>query len=177
MTVFFIVLGVIAGLIVLLLIAALFVPKDYAIHREVTVDQPREAVFEYLRVLKNQEQWSVWVMRDPTMQKSFRGTDGQVGSVYAWNSAKGAGEGEQEIVGLKPNERLDIEIRFKRPMAMTAQTPLALANAGAGKTTVRFGMDGHSPYPMNLMTAMLSGGLGKDLQKSLNNLKAIFENR
>ncbi len=177
MSILLTILSILAALVVLALIVALVLPKEYAIYRQVTIDRPREAVFDYVRMLKNQDHWSKWVMKDPAMEKAFRGTDGKVGFVYGWNSKTDAGEGEQEIIGLTGNERLDVEIRFKRPMAMTAQTPMELSDGGTGKTRVRWGMTGRSPFPMNLMTAILSSALGKDIEISLGNLKSILEKR
>lgn len=169
------ILGIIVGLIALLLIAALFFPKNYSIHREIVISRPRADVFDYVRHLKNQDHWSKWVMTDPAMKKSFRGTDGQPGFVYAWSGNDKAGEGEQEIVGVAGNERIDCEIRFVRPFKQTASIPMVLADAGQGGTMVRYGMNGRSAYPMNLMTAVVKGALSKDLDISLNNLKTLLE--
>jgi len=84
-------------LIVLLLIAALFVKKEYSIEKEITINKPDTEVFSYIRYIKNQDYYNKWVMTDPTMKKQFRGTDGAVGFVYAWEGNDKAGKGEQEI--------------------------------------------------------------------------------
>ena len=101
-------------IVVLALIAALFLTKNYAVEREITIDQPKDSVFNYIKYVKNQDNFSVWNRKDPKMIKTFSGTDGTVGFVYSWNSQdKNVGVGEQEIKKIIEGERIDFEIRFK----------------------------------------------------------------
>ncbi len=57
----------IAVLIVLLLIVALFVPIKYTVSVSETINQPKQLVYDYVRTLKNQEQYSEWVKADPNL--------------------------------------------------------------------------------------------------------------
>ncbi len=177
MTILIIILSSIAGLIALLLIIALFVKKDYSISRSITIVKTPKEVFNYIRYLKNQKEYSKWVMTDPDKKEEFRGTDGEVGIVYYWNGNQQAGEGEQEITAIKENERIDIEVRFVRPFAGLATTPFVLESAGDNKTKVVWGMTSAMKYPMNIMLLFLNMEkmLGNDLEISLNNLKRILE--
>jgi len=157
------------------LVIALFVPKEYSVERVMVINAPKHDVFNYLKHIKNQDYYSKWVMTDPNMKKTFTGTDGTVGFIYAWDGNKKAGAGEQEITGVFDGEHITTEIRFIRPFASTAhiyQTTEALTEHS---TKVIWGMTGKSPYPINLMGAAMKGILGKDLDISLNNLKHILE--
>lgn len=165
----------VGALIILLLIVALFVKKQYAIEREITINKSKAEVFGFIKHLKNQDQYSKWVQTDPNMEKDFRGTDGTVGFVYAWNGNKKAGEGEQEIKFIKEGEKLEVEVRFIRPFVSVAQTPFTTEAVSANQTKVKWGMRGANPYPLNLMNLFMSGMLGKDLEISLINLKTILE--
>lgn len=171
----FIILLVLAAIIVLILIAGLFVRREYSIQREVIVRRSAEDVFDYVRHLKNQDQFSKWVMTDPQKKTEFRGKDGTVGFVYAWNGNKQAGEGEQEIIGIKEGERVDIEVRFIRPFKSVARTPFQIQRIHQNETRVVWGMEGTSSYPLNLMYAMMAGVLAKDLDISLHTLKNNME--
>src|SRR6476660_1660388 len=84
-------------LVIVLLIMALFIDKDYAIVREVTINKPKTEVYNYVKYLKNQNEYSKWARMDPDMKKDFRGTDATVGFVSAWEGNKDVGKGEQEI--------------------------------------------------------------------------------
>lgn len=50
----------VAVLIALPLIAALFIKSDYALEREITINKPKQDVYEYVKFLKNQNHYSTW---------------------------------------------------------------------------------------------------------------------
>jgi hypothetical protein len=179
MNMLLIILGSIAGIVLLILLIALVVKKTYNIERSIVIDQPGHVVYEYLRYLRNQEKYSKWFMLDPDMKKTLTGTDGEVGAVYTWDGNKRAGAGEQEIKHLVPNERIDIEIRFIRPFKGLAQTPFSIKAAGETQTNVTWGMGSAMNYPMNFMLLFMDMDklLGKQLEESLVNLKNELENK
>ena len=168
---------IIALIIVVPLIVALFLPKDYAIERFTFINRPKHEVFDYIKYLKNQDYYNKWVMTDPDMKKTFTGTDGEIGFIYAWDGNKKAGEGEQEITGITDGERITAEIRFVRPFKNAGHTYMDTEADSEHGTKVIWGMTGRSPYPLNLMTTMLKGALGNDISVSLNNLKKILESK
>ena len=167
---------VLVGLIGLLFIIALFIKKEYTIERVITINKPKQVVFNYVKFLKNQGYYSKWVMMDPNKKTDFKGTDGTVGFVYAWDSKnKNAGKGEQEILKIIEGERIDVEVRFIRPFEGIAKTPFKTESVSENQTKVIWGMEGKSKYPMNLMNPFMDNLLGKDLQTSLTTLKTILE--
>src|SRR6478752_5632333 len=112
-------IGLVA-LIDILLIVALFVKKDYNIQREIVINKPKKEVFDYIRFVKNQDNYSKWNMTDPDMKKTYIGNDGTPGFVYSWKSDDdNVGAGEQEITAIKEGEALEMELRFKIPFEMT----------------------------------------------------------
>jgi uncharacterized protein YndB with AHSA1/START domain len=174
MNVLKIMLIVIAALILIVLIISLFVKNDYKIEREIVINKPRSTVFDYIRYLKNQDNYNVWVMTDPNMKKSYRGTDGTIGFVYAWDGNQQAGKGEEEITKLTDNE-VHIELRFEKPFKNVGQALMSTREVSDNQTSVKWSMRGTSTYPMNLMNLAMNGILGKDLEKSLDNLKEVLE--
>ena len=172
-----IIIAVIAGLVALVLVIALFTQKDYSVNREIIINKPRPDVFNYIRYLKNQENYSKWVMMDPQMKKEFKGTDGTVGFIYAWDGNKAAGKGEQEIKRIKEGEKLEMEIRFEKPFEGIASVPFVTESVSADQTKVKWGMSSAMKYPMNFMLLFMNMDkmLGKDLEISLSNLKTILE--
>ena len=167
------------GIIALLLIVALFMPKEYAVEREVTINKPVDSVFKYVKYLKNQNEFSVWANIDPNMKSTFTGTDGAVGAISAWESnVKEVGIGEQEITKINEGKRLDFELRFKEPMNDTAMGFMSTEMVSENQTKVKWGINGIIPYPINLMLPFMKMDqmIGNDLQKGLENLKAKMEN-
>ncbi|MGZ8552677.1 MAG: SRPBCC family protein, partial [Chitinophagaceae bacterium] len=88
---------------------------------------------------------------------------------------KKAGKGEQEIKTIKEGERVDIEIRFKKPFEGMANVHFITESISQNQTRVKWGMKGKSNYPLNFMNLFMDKILGNDLEKSLGNLKDILE--
>jgi hypothetical protein len=170
---------VLLGLIGIVLITGLVMSNDYAVVREITINQPKDSVFNYVKMMKNQDYFSVWNMKDPNSKRTFTGTDGEIGFIYSWNGNDEVGEGEQEIKKIVPGERIDMELRFKRPMASTDYGYFVTESLSANQTKVKWGFNGKMPYPMNVMMLFMNMDemLGKDLQASLINLKSNLEKK
>ncbi len=166
------------GLAVIILIAAGVTKKEYSVERSVSINQPKQVVYDYVKYLKNQNNFSVWSKIDPNMKVEYRGTDGTVGFVSAWDSpVRDAGQGEQEITGIKEGERIDYVLRFMKPMKSTDNAFISFASENDSTSMVKWGFYGKMKYPMNLMLLFMDMDaiLGKDLQGGLDNLKSILE--
>jgi Polyketide cyclase / dehydrase and lipid transport len=167
-----------AGIIVLLLIIGFFVKKDYSVGKEVVINKLKAAVFEYLKLLKNQNKFSVWGSMDPNMKTEFSGIDGTEGFVSAWESEnKNVGKGEQEVLKIVDGERIDYEIRFIKPFKSTSWAFITTAALNDNKTLVHWEFTGKMKYPTNLMLLFMNMEkmVGNDLNKGLQNLKNILE--
>jgi hypothetical protein len=107
----------------------------------------------------------------------FRGTDGQVGFVSAWDGDKQVGAGEQEITRIVEGERVEFELRFKRPFAGTNQAHFAADPVNGSQTRVRWMMRGKSKFPMTLIGLFINCDkmLAKEFDSGLSQLKAILE--
>lgn len=166
-------------IISIVLITAYFMPGNYAVEREITIDKPADSIFNYVRYLKNQNKFSVWANIDPKMKSTYKGTDGKVGAISAWESkVKEVGAGEQEITKITEGKRLDFDLRFKEPMNDTAIGFMSTETVTSNQTKVKWGIKGVIPYPMNIMLPMMNMDkmIGNDLQKGLENLKTKMEN-
>lgn len=162
----------------LILLVAAVSPKKYDVVRYVNIDTSSQFVFDYIKFLKNQDNFSVWAEMDPTTEKTFTGVDGTVGFVSAWKSNnKDVGQGEQEIKNIIPGKRVDFELRFIEPFQSTDQAYITTEAISDSETKVVWGFYGSMPYPMNLMLLFMDMDemLGSDLATGLENLKQILE--
>lgn len=169
-----------SGLILAFLVIAAFVKKDFSVEREIIINKSRQAVFDYVKFLKNQNEFSVWAKIDPAMKTEFRGTDGTVGFVSAWDSqVKNAGKGEQEITAINDGKRIDYEIRFYKPMKATNNAFMSFESINDSVTQVKWDFFGRMKYPVNvsLLFMDMDAMLGKDLEGGLSNLKTLLEKR
>ena len=173
-----IILIIIGILIAVPLLTALFVPKKYAVERDIEIDRPKDEVFAYIKHLRNQDHFSRWAKMDPNMKKEYRGKDGTVGFVSAWDSDnKEVGKGEQEIVNIVDGERIDFELRFLEPFEATEPAFMTTESTGPDETKVTWGFSGHMTYPMNIMLLFIDFEemIGNDLETGLENLKKVLE--
>jgi Polyketide cyclase / dehydrase and lipid transport. len=171
------VLILLAIIIIVVLIAGWVSGKEMNIERNINIKKSVSEVYDYLVLVRNQDNFSVWNMDDPNMKKDFIGTDGTVGCVYSWDSStnKNVGAGEQEILSLEKDKSITYEVRFKRPMKNVAKCGFVLSPVSANETNVLWGFYSPAKFPLNLMKGMMEKMLGKDLQKSLENLKTLLE--
>ncbi|HTG65447.1 MAG TPA: SRPBCC family protein [Flavobacterium sp.] len=163
------------ALVALLLVVALFIPNDYTVSVSTTINKPQSEVFDYVKQIKNQEKYSVWVMQDPNVVMDYQGTDGTVGFKASWNSKDdNVGEGSQQISVIS-NERIDVDLHFERPMKGEAKAATFVESVSGNQTKVTNEFYGHADYPMNLMS-LIGKKFIKDAQtQNLANLKKILE--
>lgn len=169
---------ILAAIIAVPFIVALFIKNDYAVERNVTINLPNSDVFNYVKYLKNQDNYSKWASIDPNMTKTFSGVDATVGFISAWDSKnEEVGKGEQEIIAIIPDQRIDFELRFISPFESTSPAYMLTSAISTNKTQVTWGFEGRMDYPINLMFLFMDFEkiIGDDLQTGLNNLKVKLE--
>lgn len=160
-----------AVIIALCLIVAIFIPKDYTVSVSTTINKPQKEVYEYVKLIKNQEYYSVWVMEDTNIVMTYTGTDGTVGFTAHWNSEK-MGEGEQQITKVD-GERVDVDLRFKGHGDAKAATIVKALSENQTQVTNEF--YGHTDYPFNIMCFVGKMFITDAQTKNMANLKAILE--
>ncbi len=171
------ILLVVAGFIALLLIIALFLKKEHFVKREIIINAPRQKVFDYVKLLKNQDTFNKHAMAGPDRQREYKGTDGTVGFIYSWSGNKSAGEGEKEITKIIEGKKIETEIRFVKPMAATAHIIMETESLSDDQTKVYWTNAGTLKYPVNIMIPMMERMLPKEMDSSLITLKNILENK
>jgi len=169
------ILLVVAGIIALLLIIALFMKREHYVNREIIINAPRQKVFDYIKLLKNQDEFNTGAMEDPDRKREFKGTDGTVGFIYAWSGNKNAGEGEKEIKNIIEGKRIETEIRFVKPMTASANIIIETESLSDNQTKVIWSNAGTLKYPINIMIPMMEKHVVKDMDISLSTLKNILE--
>lgn len=170
------ILLVLAGIVVLFLLVALLVKKEFSLQKEIVIARPKQEVFDYVKLIRNQEKYSVWVMKDPHINIVYKGTDGTPGFTSSWASDnKNVGVGEQEIIKVKEGESIEVELRFKKPFEAINHALTTVSATGGGQTKVTNLFYGRSKFPMNIVNLFMDKMVGKDMQQNLFNLKNNLE--
>ncbi len=170
-------LGIVVILGVVAIIAAVaLTPTECFVEREIVVDQPKDVVFEYVKHIKNQNDWGPWFKQDPAMHQESTGTDGTPGFVTRWKSET-MGVGEQEIMNIVPDEKVHTQLRFIEPFESSADAYLTTVSMGDSQTKVKWAFNTQMPRPLNIMLLFvdMDGLIGKDFEEGLASLKDILE--
>lgn len=173
-----IILAAIAVIVALPFVVALFMPQTFVVQKEIVVDKPKDEVFEFIKNLKNQERYSKWFIVDPHIKKTYKGTDGTVGFIMAWESDnENVGTGEQEIKKIDDGKRVDVEIRMVKPFTSTDPASTEVESVNANQTRIKSTYTGKMNYPMNLLCSLGVTKLGQEMHLNLINLKNILEGK
>ncbi len=163
---------------ILVLTTGLFLPKEYSVSREVTINRSKADVYDYARMLKHQHDYSVWWKMDPNQVTTYTGEDGTVGFIAAWKSElDSVGSGEEEIVAMQEGERIEFALRFLEPFESQAKSAMLFSAPDSATTLPTWTFDGKMSYPFNVMQLFISmeDMLGQDIQEGLQNMKVILE--
>ncbi len=165
----------ILGLVALMLIVGLFLPKEYHVERSIEIRAKPEAVFRDLTALRTWPEWTVWNQQmDPTVKFEFDSPDSGVGAGYRWNGAK-LGDGRLKITKADPAKGIEYSLEFQRGQYGSAGS-ITYEPAGEGLrvTWVNEGSMGKNPIGRYMVMAMDSM-LGPDMEGGLSRLKVRAE--
>jgi len=150
----------------------------FSVTREVTVDAAPERVRALLVDFRSWRAWSPWEDMDPDMQRTYSGPAQGLGARYQWSGNPKAGEGEMEIVDVRPT-RVAVGLTFHAPVpAENVITFELLPGEVAGRATTRVActMTGSRTAVMELFGRLyLDHALGKEFDRGLAALKAAAE--
>jgi len=167
---FKIILILLAGIIVVFLIAAAFQPADFRITRSAAIAAPAGAVFENVNNLQKFRAWSPFAKMDPDAKYTFAGPARGEGASLSWVGAK-TGEGSMTITESRPNERILFQMDFRKPMASTATAEFTFVPE-ADQTRVTWTMVGRNGYLQKAisMVANMDKMLGGSFEQGLADL-------
>lgn len=145
------------------------------IEKSILINKPYQEVFQFLKLTKNQEKFSVWNMKDPNKKTTAEGIDGTEGYIYSWDSKdKSVGAGSQKITKIIDGASIEYELNFVRPMKNTGTSKFIIEPQG-NQTKVIWDFRGPTKFPMSLFKGLFEKMLGKDISQSLENLKGSLE--
>ena len=166
---------VLASIIALVLIVALFVPKKFTYEKTIAINAPIDSVWSNTATLAAMDKWSPWNDHDPNMKKEYSGVDGTIGAKQSWDG-KVVGIGSQTITSVQKPTLFETSLDFMTPHESHGKGYVKLV--ADGKTTkATWGMSGGMPYPFNIMILFMNmeKQMGKDWDLGLSRLKKMSE--
>ncbi|MEZ4804362.1 MAG: SRPBCC family protein [Bacteroidia bacterium] len=171
-----IILKSILVLIIVVLVAGVFMKKEFNYEKSISINAPSDLVWENILYFKNHDKWSQWKEIDPNMKEEITGTDGTVGAKATWSSNhKEVGNGSQTITAIVPGKRVDTKLEFD---GQDGGTGFFTVDEENGATKVVWGMHSEIPYPINAMSFMFMPSdedMNQMFEKGLAMLKKASE--
>ncbi len=172
---------ILLGLLVIILIFLGYVSTregKFRYEYSEVIHAPADKVFEMMSDFKKGSLWSPFERVDPTMKKTYLGTDGQVGSVLEFDGNKEAGSGKLEMLKLVPNEAVDIRLIMTKPFKADNLIEYRLKPEGDG-TRFTWSLSGDGGFPNKLITLFIDCEkmVVDQFKKGIANLKPLVETK
>lgn len=148
---------------------------DFTVSRQISIGAPQGSVHALIDDFRAWRSWSPWEDLDPTLARSYTGSEAGVGAQYAWRGNRKAGAGSMEIVGSEP-DRITVTVVFLKPFKATNTSEFTLRSDG-GLTEVTWTMSGKNAGLAALVSRFMNMDklVGTDFEKGLARLKARAE--
>lgn len=171
-----IILGSIAGVILLLVIIVALRPSDFSVTRSATITAPPEAVFVQVNDLHKWEAWSPWAKVDPNAKTYYEGPEAGVGAAFGWSGNNKIGQGKMTITGSRPGELVQFRLEFLRPMKGTNDAEFTFKPSG-NQTQITWTMSGKMGFMGKLFGLFMNCDkmVGGQFEKGLADMKSVVE--
>lgn len=167
------ILGGLAVLVLLLVLVAFVLPRQYRVERSLVINARPEAVLAQVADLRAWKNWGAWQERDPQMKLSYSDQPVGVGSWSAWESNK-EGNGKMTIIALTATK---VTYHLEFPDAGMQSTGwIELLPRDGGSQTVWVDTGDLGLNPVNRWFGLfLDKLIGPDFERGLANLKKRVE--
>ena len=167
---------IVVVLVALLVILGLMSEKSFDVSRTATVNAPVDLVFPYVKSLNKMNNWGPWNEQDPTIQNTYEGEEGTVGSKSFWDS-ENSGKGEQEVTLIRDNEAVQTELTFNVPWGDSkSQGYFNLEDKGQ-TTDVTWGLRGENDFISRIFSVFMNTdeAVGPMFARGLENLDSVVQ--
>ena len=170
------ILGIVLGLMVAFFAYVSTRSGEFHYVRSGLIHAPAEQIFPYLSSFQKGGEWNPYDRRDPNTKRTFKGTEGAVGSIMEFDGNRDAGAGSLELLKVVPNQRVEIKLIMTRPIAAENLIVYSLTPEGE-KTRFSWEMSGNGGFFGKLMGVFLDCEkmVAGDFDAGIQNLKSKIE--
>ncbi len=167
-----IILGIVLALIVIYLITSFFLPANYKVSRQLSMNAPAKQIYAQVIDFKNWEQWSPWLQEDPSMTFQYEDQTYGEGANYSWTSEE-SGNGKQSIKYASAYDTIKTVIQFEG--MDPAHGLWTFTSSPDGPTMVSWGFSGELGFFSRIFGLFLDGQVGESFEIGLANIKYLVE--
>ncbi len=164
------------GIVALLLLVGLFLPRTYRVQRVVTIRTTPETLYGNLAGLRHWPEWTVWNQeRDPSVRLEFGSPEVGAGASYRWTGDK-LGRGQMALTRAEPGKGVWFDLEFEGGESK-ATGSLTFEAAGEGALRLVWMIEGdlgRSPVG-RYVGLFIDRMVGPDFEQGLERLRARLE--
>jgi hypothetical protein len=137
--------------------------------------QPAQ-IFPYLANFKKGNEWSPYDRRDPDMKRTFKGAEGEVGSIMEFDGNRDSGAGSLEVLKIIPNQQVEIKLVMTRPISASNTIIYTLTPEG-DQTRFSWAMSGDGGFMGKLIGVFIDCEkmVAGDFEVGIKTLKDLIE--
>lgn len=164
-----------AGVIILALVVAAFLPETMRVERSIVINKPAGEVFSQVADLRNWSAWNPWHMMDPEAVHNISTPSRGKGAQWSWEGDE-LGKGRLVQEGIEENELLRFSVVREEPMESTGTTVWQFESMDENTTEVTWIDEMEMEYPLGRLSSFfIQPSLEEELDRGLDNLKALVE--
>jgi hypothetical protein len=169
-------LGVV-GLVAVLVVVGLFLPRQWHVERTAVINAAPEHIHPLVDDLKQWQTWAAWNnSMDPEVKYDYSATAAGVGAWWSWNGPK-MGHGKMTITKSDVATGVWVDEMIETDDAVNAKGAITWTRQGEA-TQVKWVDEGTLPPVIGgYAVSMIETMLGEHFQTGLNNLKTQAEKR
>lgn len=140
-----------------------------SVKKSIHIDAPVEKAFNAVADLGTWNNWSPWTIMDPDCEVTVK----EGGKAYSWDGPR-VGAGNMKVLSETPNQSVDYDLTFLRPMESTAEVRMEVKEKDGG-SEVTWLMDSHLPFFLFFKKKKFEMFIGMDYERGLLMLKDYVE--
>ncbi|MBS1546671.1 MAG: SRPBCC family protein [Bacteroidetes bacterium] len=166
---------ILLAVVVLAVLLGLLGPKHSHLERKTVIAAPAAMVWDHVKSLKAENEWSPFLAMEPSAKVTFEGTDGEVGSKSSWAGEK-IGKGEQVVNAVDPGKHIGVDLHFIKPFEGLAKGAIDLVPKG-DSTEVTWSFDSENGFLSRIIYVFkdMDAMMGPVFASGLESLKKLCE--
>lgn len=162
---------IILAVVAILMIGSVFIPSQVHIERNITIDAPKEMIFQQVNNLQNWTQWSPWLAGSSSQME---GPDSGVGAAIRFRCGEDTARATRlTITKSDPFEFVEMEVEQKKYSGKSIFKFEELPEGVRAIWTINADM-GKKPF-RKYYGLFLDKIVGREIEESLINLKNLSE--
>lgn len=170
-----VILIIAAVLVVAVLLAPMFMKKNYEVKESIIINQDKKLVYEQVANFNNWEYWSPWRDLEQEAEYTVTGTGKDLGDEMSWVGDT-VGTGKQIFTKLQPYDMVEAKLMFTSPQEGNSIVWFEFSEVEGGtKVDWHITGDGDMGYFLRLFIPTMETMLGDQFKTGLQKLKTHSE--